>query len=50
MSMDVNSPQGAPKIIIEVKNLLINEFQKPSLEDQFMNEIIEIKKILEESV
>jgi hypothetical protein len=33
-----------------VKRKLINEFQKPSSEDQFMNEMIEIKKKPGESV
>jgi hypothetical protein len=41
-SLDVNSPQGAPKTITEVKKLLVNEFQKPSSQDQYMNEMIEI--------
>jgi hypothetical protein len=33
-----------------VKKLLINEFQKPSSEDQYMNEMIEIRKKPGESV
>jgi hypothetical protein len=33
-----------------VKRQLINEFQKPSSEDQFMNEMIEIKQKPGESV
>jgi hypothetical protein len=43
MSLDVNSPQGLPKTILDVKKLLVNEFHKPNLEDQYMNEMIEIK-------
>ena len=31
MSLDVNNPQRAPKIVSEVKKLLINDFQKPRL-------------------
>jgi hypothetical protein len=37
-------------MIADVKKLLINEFQKPSSEDQYMNEMIEIGKKLGESV
>jgi hypothetical protein len=44
MSLDVNNPQGAPKTVMEVKKLLVNEFQKPSSQDQYMNEMIEIRK------
>jgi hypothetical protein len=44
MSLDVNSPQGAPKTVAEVKNLLVNEFQKPSSKDHYMNEMIEMGK------
>jgi hypothetical protein len=44
MSLDVNNQQGAPKIVAEVKKLLINEFQNPRSQDQYMNEIIEIRK------
>jgi hypothetical protein len=43
MSLDVNSPQGVTRTIVDVKKLLINEFQKPRSEDQCMNEMIEIK-------
>jgi hypothetical protein len=50
MSLDVNSPQGVPKTIADVKKLLVNEFQKPSSEDQYMNEMIEIRKKPGESV
>jgi hypothetical protein len=50
MSLDVNSPQGVPKTIADVKKLLVNEFQKPNSEDQYMNEMIEIRKKPGESV
>jgi hypothetical protein len=45
MRLDVNSPQGIPKTIADMKKILVNEFQNPSLEDQYMNEMIEIKEI-----
>jgi hypothetical protein len=44
MSLDVNSPLGVIRTIVDVKKLLINEFQKPRSEDQYMNEMIEIKQ------
>jgi hypothetical protein len=44
MSLDVNSPPGTTRTIADVKKLLINEFQKPSSEDQYMNEMIEIRQ------
>jgi hypothetical protein len=50
MSLDVNSLQGVPKTIVDVKKLLVNEFQKPNLEDQYMNEMIEIRQKPDESV
>jgi hypothetical protein len=43
MSLDVNSPQGVLKTIADVKKLLVDEFQKPSSKDQYMNEMIEIR-------
>jgi hypothetical protein len=43
MGLAVNNPTRAPTTVTEVKRKLINEFQKPSSEDQFMNEMIEIK-------
>jgi hypothetical protein len=33
MSLDVKIPQGVPKTIEDMKNLLVNEFQEPSSED-----------------
>jgi hypothetical protein len=50
MSLAVNSPLGKTQTIAYVKKLLINEFQKPSSKDQYMNEMIEIKQKLGESV
>jgi hypothetical protein len=44
MSLVVNSPPGTIQTIADVKKLLINEFHKPSSEDQYMNEMIEIKQ------
>jgi hypothetical protein len=44
MSSTVNNPPGITKIIVDIKKLLINEFQKPSSEDQYMNEMIDIIK------
>jgi hypothetical protein len=38
------------KTITDINKLLINEFQKPSLEDQYMNEMIKIRKKRGESV
>jgi hypothetical protein len=43
MSLDVNIPPGTTRVIANTKNLLINELKKPSSEDQYMNEMIEIK-------
>jgi hypothetical protein len=50
MSLAVNSPPGTTRMIADVKKLLINEFQKPSSEDQYMNEMIEIRQKPGESV
>jgi hypothetical protein len=43
MILIVKNTQGAPTTIADVKKALINEFQRPSSEGQFMNEMIEIK-------
>ena len=43
MGLTRNNPTGVPTTVADVKRQLINEFHKPSLEDQFMNEMIEIK-------
>jgi len=50
MSLAVNSPPGTTRMIADVKKLLINEFQKPSSEDQYMNEMIEIRQKPGESI
>jgi hypothetical protein len=50
MSLDVNNPLGVTRTITYVKKLLINEFQKPNSEDQYMNEMIEIRQKPGESV
>jgi hypothetical protein len=50
MGLTVNNPTGAPITIPDVKKALINDFHKPSIEDQFMNNMIEIKQKLGESV
>jgi hypothetical protein len=44
-----NSPRKTRKIV-DIKTLLINKFQKPISEDQYMNEMIEIRKKLGESI
>jgi hypothetical protein len=49
MRLDVNNPQGVPNSIANVKKILINEFHKPSSEDQYMNEMIEIRQKPSES-
>jgi hypothetical protein len=50
MSLDTNSSPGMMRTLADIKKLLINEFQKPSSEDQYMNEIIKIRKKPRESV
>jgi hypothetical protein len=50
VSLVVNSPPGTTRTIVDAKKLLINEFQKPSSEDQYMNEMIEIRQKPGESV
>jgi hypothetical protein len=44
MSLVVNIPLGTTRTIADIKNMLINEFQNPSSEDQYMNEMIEIRQ------
>jgi len=39
-----NIPPETTKMIVDINNLLINEFHKPILEDQYMNEMIEIRQ------
>jgi hypothetical protein len=50
MSLDTNNALGMKRTMDDIKKLLINEFQKPSSEDQYMNEMIEIRQKLGESV
>jgi hypothetical protein len=50
MGLAINNPTRIPTTVAEAKRQLINEFQKPSSEDQFMNEMIEIKNKPRESV
>jgi hypothetical protein len=50
MSLDANSLPRTTRTIIHIKKLLINEFHKPSSEDQYMNEMIQIRQKPEESV
>jgi hypothetical protein len=44
MSLVANIPLGTTKIVGDIKKLLINEFQKRSSEDQYMNEMKEIRQ------
>jgi hypothetical protein len=50
MKLDTNSALGMMRTLEDIKKLLINEFQKLSSEDQYMNEMIEIRYKLGESV
>jgi hypothetical protein len=50
MILAENSPPWTTRTIGDIKKLLINEFQKPSSEYQYMNEMIEIRQKLGESV
>jgi hypothetical protein len=50
MSLDTNSAPGMTRRLADIKKLLINEFQKLISEDQYMNEMIEIRQKLGESV
>jgi hypothetical protein len=42
MSLATKNTPGTTRMIVDVKNILINEFQNPSFEDKYMNEMIEI--------
>ena len=44
MSLDTNSVPRMTRTLDDIKKLLINEFQKMSSEDQYMNEMIEIRQ------
>jgi hypothetical protein len=50
MILATNNPLGTTRTIANIKKLLINEFQKPSSKDQYMNEMIEIKQKPGESI
>jgi hypothetical protein len=50
MILAANSLPRTTKMIGEIKKLLINEFQKPISEDQYMNKMIEIRQKPEEYV
>jgi hypothetical protein len=50
MSLATNNPLGTTRTIADIKKLMINEFQTPSSEDQYMNEMIEIRQKIGESV
>jgi hypothetical protein len=50
MSLDTNSAPRMTRTLVDINKLSINEFQKPSLEDQYMNDMIEIRQKLGESI
>jgi hypothetical protein len=50
MSLATKNPPGTTRTIADIKELLINEFQKLSSEDQYMNEMIEIRQKSGESI
>jgi hypothetical protein len=50
MSLSTNNSPRMERTITDIKKLMINEFQKPSSEDQHMNEMIEIRQKPGESV
>jgi hypothetical protein len=50
MSLATKNPPGTTRTIADIKKLLIIEFQKPSSEDQYMNEMIEIRQKTREFV
>ena len=43
MNLAVKNPQGALRTIVEIKQELITVFQRLKSEDQFMNEMIEVR-------
>jgi len=43
MNIAVNNPQDALGTISKIKTTLITEFQRTQSEDQFMNEMIEVR-------
>jgi hypothetical protein len=50
MGLATNNSMGEPTTVAKVKRKLINEFWKPSLGNQFMNEMIDIKHKLGELI
>ena len=50
MNLEVKHPHGVLETVVEIKKAMIIEFQRTKLEDQFMNEMIEVRKKPEESV
>jgi hypothetical protein len=44
MILDTNKAPGMTRTLEDIKKLLINDFHKPSSEDQYMNEMIEIRQ------
>jgi hypothetical protein len=50
MSLATKNPPGTTRTIGDIKKLLINEFQKPSSEDKYMNKMIKIRQKPGESV
>jgi hypothetical protein len=46
MSLDANNPPRVTRTIADVKRISINKFQNPISKDQYMNEMIEIRKKL----
>jgi hypothetical protein len=50
MSLVSHIPPRTTTTIVDIKKLMINEFKNPSSEDQYMNEMIEIRQKLGESV
>jgi hypothetical protein len=50
MSLATNNPPGTTRTIADIKKFPINDFQKPILEDQYMNKMIEIIQKLRESI
>jgi predicted transcriptional regulator len=50
MSLDTNNVPGTTRTLDDIKKLLMNEFQKLRSEDQYMNEMIEIRQKLGESI
>ena len=50
MSLTTNNTWGAPEKVAVIKQEFITEFHRPKLEDQFMNEMVEVRKKERESV